>query len=405
MRRASSKPKVQPKPKPHKPWLFDQYLLASALCLLAFGLLMVASASMAISERQFGTPFHYLIRQSIYVVFGLIVAAVVFKIEMRTWQQQSANILLLGLVLLVLVLIPGIGHAVNGSRRWIGLGMANIQVSEFIKLAMILYLAGYLVRRNHEVRTQFTGFLKPICILAVIALLLLKEPDFGATVVLTVAVLGMMYLSGMRVWPFIVLVLLLVAAFAVLAVTSPYRLQRLTTFLNPWANQFNSGYQLTQSLIAFGRGGFFGVGLGGSIQKLFYLPEAHTDFLFSVLAEELGLIGILTVISLYTLLVVRGLMIGVRAQLAGMHASGYMAYGFSIWLAMQAVVNMGVTAGLLPTKGLTLPLMSYGGSSMLIDLVVIAMLLRIDFEARKVSPSRLRKMPSIRAQSVRRART
>jgi cell division protein FtsW len=378
--------------KESKPLIFDQYLLAATICLIALGLIMVASASMAISERQFGGPFHFLIRQMIYVVIGVVVSIGVLKVEMNTWQAMSGKILLLGLVLLVLVLIPGIGHEVNGSRRWIGFGFVNIQVSEFIKLAMVLYLAGYLVRRNQEVQTKFSGFLKPMVVLAIIALLLLKEPDFGATVVVTVAVLTMMYLAGMRVWPFIFLLLFVAIALAILAVSSPYRLQRLTTFLNPWANQYSSGYQLTQSLIAFGRGGFWGVGLGGSIQKLFYLPEAHTDFLFSVLAEELGLVGILVVIGLYVLLVVRGLMIGVRAQLAGHNASGYMAYGFSVWLAMQAVVNMGVTAGLLPTKGLTLPLMSYGGSSMLIDLIVIAMLLRIDFEARKVSPERLRKV-------------
>lgn len=360
----------------------DHYLLLTALVIIALGLLMVASASMVISERQFGEPFHYLIRQLIYVVMGIMAAIVVFKTPSQFWLDKGPILLLLGLFLLVIVLIPGIGRSVNGSRRWIGFGLINLQVSEFIKLAMISFLAGYLIRRGEEVRTRVSGFVKPMAILGIIALLLLKEPDFGATVVVTFTVLTMMYMAGVRLWQFAVLVLLVAFALAVLAISSPYRMQRLTTFLNPWANQFNSGYQLTQSLIAFGRGGMFGVGLGGSIQKLFYLPEAHTDFLFAVIAEELGLIGMLIIILLYVILVVRTLFIARRAQLHGLVPQGYMAYGFAIWMAMQAVVNMGVTAGLLPTKGLTLPLMSYGGSSMIIDCMVIALLLRIDMETK-----------------------
>jgi cell division protein FtsW len=272
---------------------------------------------------------------------------------------------------------------VNGSQRWIGFGIANIQVSEFVKFAMVLYLAGYLVRRNEEVKTKVIGFLKPMVVLGVIGVLLLKEPDFGALVVVGVITLVMMYMAGVRVWQFAVLVAVIAVAFAVLAISSPYRMARLTAFLNPWAHQYASGYQLTQSLIAFGRGGIFGVGLGDSIQKLFYLPEAHTDFLFSVLAEELGLVGILGVILLYIVMVTRALLIGKRAQEAGMAAEGFMAYGFAVWMAMQAAVNMGVTSGLLPTKGLTLPLISYGGSSLLIDCLALGMLLRIDYVTRR----------------------
>ncbi|OGT30534.1 MAG: cell division protein FtsW [Gammaproteobacteria bacterium RIFCSPHIGHO2_12_FULL_35_23] len=362
--------------------IVDQYFVAAAIAILALGLLMVASASMVISERQFGAPFYYLFRQLAYVIMGVFLAFIVVRVEIAYWLRMGGILLLLGMFLLVMVLIPGIGHEANGSVRWIGFGFINLQVSEFIKLAVVIYMAGYLVRRHEEVCTRIRGFLKPMLILGIIAILLLKEPDFGALVVVGVTVLGMMYMGGVRVWQFIVLVILVVIAFAILAISSPYRMQRLTTFLNPWANAYNSGYQLTQSLIAFGHGGIFGVGLGGSIQKLFYLPEAHTDFLFAVLAEELGLIGVLITIALYVVLVGRALLIGKRAQLAGFAAAGFMAYGFAIWLAMQAAVNIGVTGGLFPTKGLTLPLMSYGGSSMMIDCIVIAILLRIDYEVR-----------------------
>ena len=391
----------------HKPLLFDKYLVAAVIALMALGLIMVASASMVISERQFGQPFHYFIRQLIYMLMGIVVIAIAVRFEVVFWQKLGGLMLLLGMFLLLAVLVPGIGHQVNGSRRWIGFGFLNLQVSEFIKLAMVLYLAGYLVRRNKEVKSKIRGFLKPMVVLGIVAILLLKEPDFGALVVVGVTTLVMMYMAGVKVWQFAVLVLVVAIAFAILAISSPYRLQRLTTFLNPWANQFNSGYQLTQSLIAFGRGGIFGVGLGGSIQKLFYLPEAHTDFLFSVLAEELGLLGILCTIGLYVVMVGRTLLIGRRAQQAGFAASGFMAYGFAVWMAMQATVNMGVTAGLLPTKGLTLPFMSYGGSSMLIDCFVVALILRIDYEVRIVGfsgpPSlKKKKQPPTAVQKKRR---
>lgn len=367
--------------------VFDQYLLLATIALLAIGLVMVASASMAISERQFGDPFHYFLRQAIYVFLGVIVAIVVVRIDLNFWQRISGYLLLIGFFLLVLVLIPGIGREVNGSRRWINLIVFELQVSELIKLVMVIYIAGYLVRRSNEVLYRLRGFIKPMLVLGVVGVLLLAEPDFGATVVVAVTVLSMMYLAGMRTWQFAVLVVFVAVALALLAVSSPYRLLRLTTFMHPWLNPYGSGYQLTQSLIAYGRGGLFGVGLGGSIMKLFYLPEAHTDFLFSVLAEELGLLGILSVIALYTIFIWRALFIGKRAQLIGMHREGFMAYGFAIWMAIQAAVNIGMTAGLFPTKGLTLPFMSYGGSSMIIDCVVVAMLLRIDYEVRKYTPS------------------
>jgi cell division protein FtsW len=383
------------------PALFDQYFVGAIIVLLTLGLVMVASSSMAISERLFHSPFHFLFRQIFYVALGVCAALYVLRFPVSFWQRVSMPLLFLGLFMLVIVLVPHIGRRINGSRRWLGAGPINLQVSEFMKLAVVIYIAGFLVRHNYEVRTKITGFLKPIIVLGLVSLLLLKEPDFGATVVIACTVLSMMYLAGVRVWQFAILVAIVALALAFLAVASPYRLQRLTTFLNPWAHQYGSGYQLTQSLIAFGRGGFFGVGLGGSVQKLFYLPEAHTDFLFSVLAEELGFVGILSVIILYVVLVWRALLIGRRAHLAGQGMAALMAYGFSIWMAIQAAVNMGVTSGLLPTKGLTLPLISYGGSSMLIDCIVMGILLRIDYDARKAGADPLAQVSQRRRTELR----
>ncbi|OGT70141.1 MAG: cell division protein FtsW [Gammaproteobacteria bacterium RIFCSPLOWO2_02_FULL_42_9] len=362
--------------------VFDKYFMLSVLALLIIGLVMVMSASMAISERQFGQPFYYLFRQSIYVLLGVGATFVIVRIRTEVWFDRSGWILLLSILLLVLVMVPGIGHVVNGSRRWIGFSIFRLQVSEFVKIAFILYLGSYLVRHQEEVRADIGGFIKPLILLGVIGVLLLLEPDFGAAVVIAVTAFAMLFLGGARLWQFILLLALAVMAFVFLAISSPYRMARLTTFLNPWAHQFNSGYQLTQSLIAFGRGGIFGVGLGSSIQKLFYLPEAHTDFLFAVLGEELGLVGMLSVLFLYLVLVVRILWIGRRAQLMGQPMAGYVAYGVGIWIGIQALVNMGVNAGLFPTKGLTLPLISYGGSSMLIMFVALAIVLRIDYETR-----------------------
>jgi len=367
---------------PQKILLYDPYFILSVVALIALGLIMVASASMAMSERQFSQPFHYLFRQGMYVILGILVVLIVVRIRIKFWYKISSVLLVGSLFLLVLVLVPGLGHSVNGSTRWISFGPIGLQVSELAKMAIVLYLSGYLVRRNEEVRTQISGFIKPMIVLGLMAGLLLLEPDFGATSVIMLTALVMMFLGGVRLWQFVILLVCVFVAMGVLAIASPYRLLRLTTFLNPWAHQFNSGYQLTQSLIAFGRGGILGVGLGGSIQKLFYLPEAHTDFLFAVLAEELGFIGVLGVICIYVVLIWRALLIGRRAQLAKLYFSGFSAYGFATWLGMQAFVNIGVNSGILPTKGLTLPLLSYGGSSMLVLFVVIAILLRIDYESR-----------------------
>jgi len=352
------------------------------MCLLAIGIIMVASASMVISERQYHQPFHYLVRQLIYLGGGFIAVLIIVRIPIIFWQKISAPLLLLALVALMLVLVPHIGRSVNGSRRWIAFGPLSLQVSEFAKIAVVLYVAGFLVRHEKEVRNRLSGFIKPMVLFALVGILLLLEPDFGATIVIGCTVLAMMFLAGVRLWQFIVLICIVGGTFIILVIAAPYRLQRLTTFVNPWATPFGSGYQLTQSLIAFGRGGWFGVGLGNSIQKLFYLPEAHTDFLFAVLAEELGLIAVLAVIILYMLFIWRILRMGRNAQFRGNFFSAYVAYGFAVWLGLQLFVNIGVNAGMLPTKGLTLPLISYGGSSLLIDCVAIGILLRIDYETR-----------------------
>lgn len=362
--------------------LYDRYLLFAVLGLLALGLLMVYSTSIVISERTFGHQYYFVIRQTIYLILGFILAGCTLRIPSEQWEKWGTTLLFISIFLLVLVLVPGIGRQVNGSMRWIGFGPIGIQVSEFAKLAVVIFMAGYLVRREEEIRTRLSGFIKPMVLLGIIAILLLKEPDFGAATVVMVTALGMMFLAGARLWQFAVLLSSVVGGLAILAVSSPYRMARLTTFLNPWAVRYDSGYQLTQSLIAFGRGGWSGVGLGGSIQKLFYLPEPHTDFLLAVLGEELGLLGLLVVTSLFTLVVARALMIGRKAYLQEQHFSAYMAYGLALWLAFQTMINIGVNVGVLPTKGLTLPLMSYGGSSMLIACIAIAMLLRIDYELR-----------------------
>jgi cell division protein FtsW len=362
--------------------LYDRLLVISVVSILALGLLMVASASITISDQQFGYPFHFTIRQTISLLIGLLAVFFVLRIPIQFWQNISGWLLIVSFALLVAVLIPGIGYSVNGAARWISLGPIRLQSAELVKLFMITYLSGYLVRHEHAVRTTALGFIKPMIILCLIGVLLLLEPDFGSTAVIFATCLGMLFLAGARLLPFLSLFLASVVGLGLIAVASPYRLRRLTAFLDPWVNQFDSGYQLTQSLIAFGRGGWFGTGLGESIQKLFYLPEAHTDFLFAVLAEELGLLGMLTVIALFALFIYRGMKIGLRCTQIHWPFGAHLANGITLWLGMQALVNIGVNSGLLPTKGLTLPLMSYGGASLVISLVAIALLLRIDYEAR-----------------------
>lgn len=362
--------------------LYDKWLLSAVVGLIIIGLIMVASSSVMISMKHFHEPFHFLIRQICYLSFGILVGLVVLRLDSSLWEKLSMPLLFLCLLLLVLVLVPSIGRLVNGSRRWLALGPIGIQVSELTKLVMVFYLAGYLVRQQESVSESIVGFVKPMVILGVVSFLLLMEPDFGATVVICGTSMAMLFLAGVKLRYYLGLMLVVVSSLIALAVSSPYRVARLTAFLNPWADQYDSGYQLTQSLIAFGRGGWLGMGLGESVQKMFYLPESHTDFLFAVLAEELGLLGVLLVMSLYSILVIRGWAIGYNAYAQGRLFAAYTAYGLTFWLGIQATINMGVNSGMLPTKGLTLPLLSYGGASIVINCVVIALLLRIDHENR-----------------------
>lgn len=373
---------VADNPSITSPALYDKWLVLAIVSIVILGLLMMTSASIVISDKLLHQPFYFLFKQLIYLILGILLGSAIVQVDISFWEKTGGMLLLMVLLMLALVLIPGIGHSVNGSMRWIGYGPLMFQVSELTKITIVIYMAGYLVRRNLEIQTQLSGFIKPMVILATVAVLLLREPDFGATVVVTTIILGMMFLAGMRLRHFIVLFSVVISALAVIAISAPYRLARLTSFLNPWARPFDTGYQLTQSLIAFGRGGWFGVGLGKSIQKMFYLPEAHTDFLFAVIAEELGLVGMFALIGLFVLLVMRIFYIGKESQRLGRHFAGYLAYGFGIWIAIQFIVSIGVNTGLLPTKGLTLPLMSYGGSSVLVNCVLIALLLRIDHENR-----------------------
>ena len=360
----------------------DYRLLFTVLALALLGLVMVSSASITFADREIGRPFYYAIRQAIYLGCGVVAGMLLFKLRLIDLERMGMPLLLSAFAMLVLVLLPGVGVEVNGASRWINVGLFNVQVSELAKLFFIIYLASYLARHGEEVRTQISGFLKPIGLLVIAAVLLLREPDFGATVVLAAIVMGMIFMAGVKLYQFGGVLGLGALLMASMAVSSPYRMKRLTTFIDPWADPFDSGFQLTQSLIAIGRGEWFGVGLGASIQKLFYLPEAHTDFVFAVLAEELGLLGVCTIIVLYAVLVWRAFVIAAQAVKAENFFASYLAYGIGIWFGLQSFINIGVNMGLLPTKGLTLPLMSYGGSSMVVMCAAIALLLRIDYETR-----------------------
>jgi len=360
----------------------DPWLLLPAVTLLMLGLVMVGSASISIAEQKTGQPFYYLVRQSAYVGLGLALAWTVWRLPMRLWQPAGPYLIMGSVLLLLLLFVPGLGREVNGSLRWLALGPVNLQVSELVKLFVVIYLAGYLVRHNEAVRSQAIGFLRPLALMVLLSMLLLLEPDFGAVAVMMATAMGMMWLGGARLLQFLLLGLGMLAMLALLAVAAPYRMARLTTFLNPWADPFDSGFQLTQALIAFGRGEWLGVGLGSSVQKLFYLPEAHTDFLFAVMAEELGLLVVVLVIVLFLIIVLRALLIGQRAEKQNSLFMAYVAYGLGIWIGLQAFINIGVNMGVLPTKGLTLPLMSYGGSSMMVMCIAMALLLRIERETR-----------------------
>ena len=360
----------------------DYWLLGTVIALALLGLVMVTSASITLADRELGIPFYYAVRQAVYIALGVSLGYFLFRIQLVTLERLGVSLLLLAFVMLLLVLVPGIGVEVKGAARWVNTGLFRLQVSEPAKLFFIIYLASYLARHNEEVRSRVSGILKPIVLLVIASGLLLLEPDFGATVVLAATVMGMIFMAGVRLVQFSGVLGLGALSLAGLAISEPYRVLRLTTFMDPWADPFNTGFQLTQSLIAIGRGEWFGVGLGSSIQKLFYLPEAHTDFVFAVLAEELGLFGVCVVIALYAMLVWRAFAIAAQAIRADNAFAAYLSYGIGIWFGLQSFINIGVNMGLLPTKGLTLPLMSYGGSSMVVMAVAIALLLRVDHETR-----------------------
>ncbi|MGD2117484.1 MAG: putative lipid II flippase FtsW [Chromatiales bacterium] len=363
---------------------FDALLLTIGVFLLAWGLVMVTSASLHLGDR-IGMPFYYSWRHLFTIGLGLAAGLLVLRIPTAQWQRYSAYLYVLGLVLLLLVLVPGIGRSANGATRWIPLGMFNLQSSEFMKLFMVLYLAGYLVRRHVEVCHSVRGFINPMLLLGIACALIMAQPDFGTTTVLLVTALGMLFLGGAQLWQFIALLTLVGSSLGMLVYVSPYRMARITGFLDPWADVNGSGYQLAQALIAFGRGEWFGVGLGNGIQKQFYLPEAHTDFLMAVIGEEFGLFGSVLLIMLLSLLVWRAFKIGSVSMQQGRRFAAYVAFGLAIWIGFQAFVNVGVNVGLLPTKGITLPFMSYGGNSIIVACLMLAMLLRIDFENRQLA--------------------
>jgi cell division protein FtsW len=358
----------------------DPVLLTIATALLFGGFVILASASISISDNAVGNPFFYLQRQLLAAVIGLAAAGICLFVPMQVWQSLGLLMLFVGIALLVVVLIPGVGYEVNGSTRWVRFGFINLQVSEPARLCFLLYLGGYLVRRNKPLREQFMGFFWPMLLLVLACALLLKQPDFGAAVVLVATALIMMFVAGARIRDFLLFLVLAVIGMAALALISPYRMKRLTGFLDPWSDPFDSGFQLTQSLIAIGRGEWFGVGLGESVQKLFYLPEAHTDFVFAVFAEEFGLLGSLLLIGLFLALLWRVFKLAIRAASAERFYEAYIAIGIGTWLGLQAFINVGVNMGLLPTKGLTLPLISYGRSSLIITMICIGLLLRIHHE-------------------------
>jgi cell division protein FtsW len=364
---------------------YDESVVWTALLLLTLGLVMVYSASIATSESaRFtgGQASWYLARHAAFLAASVVAAAVAFQVPLRAWQRAAPWLFVAGVVLLALVLVPGIGREVNGARRWLPLGFVNLQPSELMKVVVVLYAADYTVRKHALMHSFRRGLLPMLAVMLVVGWLLLREPDFGAFVVICAIAMGTLFLGGMNGKWFAGLVGLAAAGFAVLVVSSPYRIQRIFGFMDPWADAFGRGYQLSHSLIAFGRGEWLGVGLGGSVEKLHYLPEAHTDFLLAVIGEELGFVGVAVVVALFAWLCLRAFAIGRRAALLERSFGALVAQGIAVWFGVQAFINMGVNLGVLPTKGLTLPFMSFGGSALLANCVALAILLRVDCENR-----------------------
>jgi len=376
----------------------DRTLILLWLALVSIGLVMIASSSVAFAAENYGDPWFFTKRHGIYILMGAALSLIVLAVPVKHWQRYAGWLMLATLVLMVLVLIPGIGREVNGARRWLNLGLISIQVSEVAKIAAVFFFASFFARRHQELYTGWQGFIKPILVLGMMCLLLLLQPDFGSAVVMAGAVLAMMFIAGVKLWHFLLLLGLAVAALGALAVFEPYRMQRLITFLDPWAAQFDSGYQLTQSLIAFGRGEWFGLGLGNSLQKLFYLPEAHTDFIAAITAEEFGLVGLVILLGLFAALIIRIFGIARASLNARELFAAFATFGVAILLTAQVFINVGVASGLLPTKGLTLPFISYGGSSLLIGCALLAFVVRVDWERRQ--PVAAVKRPRVRVRTV-----
>ena len=375
------------------PFAWDGITLGLVSALLLVGLIMVTSASMSIAAKDLGDPFYFLERQFAFGLFGVAGAWCLTRVPAEVWDRYSFALLLLAGVLLTLVLIPGLGAKINGARRWMRIGPMNFQVSELAKVLVLTWVCSYCVRKRAELEQTLPGLVKPVALLIVAAVLLLAEPDFGAATVLIATGFAVLFVAGARLRYVLMSLSGVAAAFTVLALTSAYRWKRITGFMHPWDDPFNGGFQLTQSLIAIGRGGWFGVGLGSSVQKLFYLPEAHTDFVFAVMAEELGLVGVIGVIALFVALVWRAFQISRMAAQAGLRFQSYLALAFAVWLGLQATVNIGVSMGVLPTKGLTLPLLSYGRSSLIVSLAWLGVLLRIYHEVKCTSRSAVMRIP------------
>jgi len=384
----------------HDPWL-----LLAIIGLAAFGIVMVASSSIAVADGHHIGEFYYLERHVAFLMLGGAIGLwIALKIELDTLERCSGWLMLFTFALLLLVFVPHVGMRINGARRWINLGVSGFQPVELAKLTVVLYVASYLVRHRESVETKFLGAVKPVAVAGFTAVLLLAQPDFGSAALIGIVTIGMLWLGGARMRNLVIMGLPLVPLGAWLALSTDYRVKRLTSFLDPWKDPFNDGFQLTQALIAVGRGKWFGVGLGGSVQKLFYLPEAHTDFILAVIAEELGFVGVLFVLALFALLVGRGLQLGLRGVEVGQHRAGYVASGISLIIGLQALVSVGVNLGVLPTKGLTLPLVSSGGSSTLMTCIMLGVLVRAGFEIHRAEDARrmaTRRAPTPMADDVR----
>ncbi len=364
----------------------DWWLLVSALALLSFSIVMVGSASMHLGERIAGNPFYHLQKHIIAIILGLFGGYITLHIHTKVWQKTAIYLYILGVILIAIVLIPGIGRSANGATRWIPIAGFNLQTSEFMKFFVVIYLADYLVRRQKEVVLSVWGFIKPMIMLIIVAGLLMLQPDFGTTALIMMTAMGLLFLGGVPLIHFGLLIGSALLAAIALVIASPYRLKRVMNFIDPWADPQGAGYQLSQALIAFGRGEWFGVGLGHGIQKQFYLPEAHTDFIMAVIGEEFGFVGSVMIILLFMLIVLRAFRIGAKAEAVGNQFSAFVAYGLGLGFGLQAFINIGVNVGLLPTKGLTLPLVSYGGNSIIVGCLIIAVLLRINYETSLVKP-------------------